>query len=291
MSEPNSLFARIKIKKVNFNTFLKAKPTIPNIEDGWIDWWENAEMYDDEALTAEDVISYEAKSNKEIVDFWINQTETITFSDYDEKNEIWHFGMLLFSENYKEMVPMLAFLRSLDVFKENENSDFILIYNYLWSDDKAVSAYLKFTNQQTVFIKKATKKAVAYAEKYLDKIFEKMQNENEESVFPYEENSCNNVDAIFYKMTMLPFVLFQENAPKNTPELPVFENKNVENFAKSFQNLCEEGIFCTKNGNGAKMVDALTAMQNLVKTNESLKIEFQPNDTLKLQDWVENLMK
>jgi hypothetical protein len=248
-------------------------------------------MYDDEALAAEDVISYEAKSNKEIVDFWINQTETISFSDYDEKNEIWHFGMLLFSENYMEMVPMLAFLRSVETFKENDDSDFILIYNYLWGDDKGVSAYLKFTNQQTVFIKKAAKKVVVYAEKYLDKISEKMQDENEESGFPYEENSHNNVDAVFYKMAMLPFVLFQENGPKNIPELPIFENKNVENFAKLFQNLCEEGLISTKNGNGAKMVEALTAMQNLVKNNESLKVEFHTNDTLKLQNWIENLMK
>lgn len=175
--EQSSVFARINISKEKLNQFLKEKPAVPNFEDGWLDWWDNAEMYDDNTLTQKDVFNYDEKTNEKVVNFWMKKSRTIPFFDYDEKNGIWHFGMLLFSENYNEIIPMLAFLRSIESFREKNDADFIIVYDYFWSDGETydVMAFLKFQNSKSKFVSDFNNESLTYANNYLDRKYAEIE--------------------------------------------------------------------------------------------------------------------
>lgn len=179
MSELNSLFAQIHITKNNFETFLKAKPTEPKLDENWVQWWNSKEMYNKSELQEKDMRCYEEPTNELIINGWIEAKESLTFSDYDAKNEIWHFGIIMFSENYFEMIPGLAFLKSVAEFKNENTGDFSIVYNYFWGDED-VSAFINYENGKGLFDNKVQSKSdvnnqsLKYTDAYLTKKFEEL---------------------------------------------------------------------------------------------------------------------
>ncbi|MFD1164202.1 hypothetical protein ACFQ2C_01140 [Sphingobacterium daejeonense] len=45
MSEPNSLFIKVKISKENLNAFLNARPKSSTLNSNWLEWWDSRMMY------------------------------------------------------------------------------------------------------------------------------------------------------------------------------------------------------------------------------------------------------
>lgn len=147
MSEPFSLFAKVTIKPEKFKQFLSAKPEQPILNASWLDWWESREMYSKPSLTQESLQSYDAGSNQAIIDSFCNYKNFMSFSDYDETNETWHFGAMMYSENYLEMLPGLAFIKSVSKYNEAGSGDFALIYDYFWGDN-SISAFLDLDQRE-----------------------------------------------------------------------------------------------------------------------------------------------
>lgn len=179
MSEPSSLFAKIHISKDSFDNFLKAKPTTPKLDNNWIEWWNCKEMYGKTDLQERDVYCYEKPTNESIINSWKEAKHTFTFSDYDLGNEIWHFGIILFSENYSEMIPGLAFIKSVAEFKKEHDNDFAIVYNYIWGD-KDIHSYINYESGKGLFDNEIKTKSnlnseiLKYTEVYLDNKYESM---------------------------------------------------------------------------------------------------------------------
>lgn len=173
MSEPNSFFAKIKIKKDKFDEFLKSKPEQPILDNNWLEWWNSKEMYGKTELTQDKVYNYEEQTNEDIINGWTNAKQSLTFSDYDLENEVWHFGIIMFTENYSVMIPGLAFIKGVSKYKDDNSDDFAIIYNYFWGDN-SVCAYINFKNKESPFDNKAhTKQDVnsenlKYSDSYLN---------------------------------------------------------------------------------------------------------------------------
>ena len=150
MSEPNSLFAKITIKKENFDAFLNSKPEHPSLNENWLQWWDSKEMYGKTDLTQDEMYCYEDPTNESIINGWKDAKHSFTFSDYDSEKQLWCFGIIMFSENYGEMIPGLAFIKSVDKFKEKNTDDFAIVYNYFWGDHD-IAAYIDYKEQQSIF--------------------------------------------------------------------------------------------------------------------------------------------
>ncbi|PIF30127.1 hypothetical protein CLU81_0530 [Flavobacterium sp. 9] len=180
MAELSTLFAKIHITKDNFDNFLESKPRTPKLDNNWLTWWNSRTMSGKFDLQKEDLHHYECTNNKSIIQGWKNYLQSLTFSDYDPDNEIWHFGIILFSENYREMIPMLAFIKSVAEFKTESIEDFATVYSYLWGGD--VSAYINYENLVGIFDSKIQTTAdiepdnLKYADEYLAKKMEEFQS-------------------------------------------------------------------------------------------------------------------
>ena len=174
MSEPNSLFAKIHITKDNFDNFQKSKPMTPKLDNNWLEWWNSKEMYNKTDLQEKNLYCYDEPTNDSIINGWKEAKHSLTFSDYDLENEIWHFGIIMFSQNYTEMIPGLAFIKSIAEFKNENKEDFAIVYNYFGGDED-VCAYVNYENGKGLFDKKIQLKTdihldvLNYTQEYLSK--------------------------------------------------------------------------------------------------------------------------
>lgn len=174
MSELNSFFAKIHIKKDKFYEFLTAQPSQQLLNENWIAWWGSKEMYGKHELTQEQIYIYSAPTNGEIINGWKTYEQSLTFSDYDEENEIWNFSIILFSENYSEMLEMLSFIKNIGSFKKENNDDFAIVYDYFWGGNE-VNAFISFKEKQGFFDPAIQTKSdlntdtLAYADSHLAK--------------------------------------------------------------------------------------------------------------------------
>lgn len=183
MSELDSLFAKIHITKDNFDAFLKTKPTHPHIDNNWLEWWDSREMYSKTELKENNLYCYKESTNELIISGWIEAKKSMTFSEYDVENEIWYFGIIMFSENYFEMIPGLAFIKSIDKFLTKNKKNYAIVYDYFWGDDDTVMAYINYENGIGLFDAKIKKKSdiekeiMEFTEAYLQIEFEKLSSE------------------------------------------------------------------------------------------------------------------
>ncbi|MDQ1167739.1 hypothetical protein [Flavobacterium sp. SORGH_AS_0622] len=149
MSELSSLFSKLKITKAQLENFLKSAPEKPTLNDNWQKWWDSREMYSKMDLTPEYLRYYNEKTNQEVLDGWMEYKQAMAFSDYDEAKEEWQWGLLFFSENYVEMLPMLAFIVSMEKFVTESTENRAIVYPYFWGDSN-VDAYIYFENGKAV---------------------------------------------------------------------------------------------------------------------------------------------
>lgn len=167
MSEPCSLFAKVHISQMQLDNFFAAPPWQPAITQDWRDWWDTRQMYSKSALT--EIPCY--ANNR--VDAWLEDPFHMAFSNYDPAQELWHFGIIQFTENYIEMLPMLALLHHLAAYKKPDDDDFALIFNYFYGDCE-VNASIRYSGQTARLNPKAEHKTdiapahLQYATDYLD---------------------------------------------------------------------------------------------------------------------------
>lgn len=138
MSERNSLYINVQIKKEKLEEFFRAKPHLADMADDWKQWWDSREMYNKEALIA--IPSYQSETNRAVLDELLRDEYFGAMEQYDAENLLWTFAVLNFSENYYEILPLLAFLKQLAEYTEG---GFSIIYDWMWGGD-TVMAFVEF---------------------------------------------------------------------------------------------------------------------------------------------------
>lgn len=149
MSELSSLYCRVKIAKPQLEKFLSATIEEPTLNKNWSDWWNSRKMYSKMELTQDLLRTYSDKNNQGIIDAWMKYPEAMAFSDYDEATEEWHWGMIFFSENFVEMIPMFAFIISMENYVSESPENGAIVFPFFWGDDD-VSSYINFENGKAV---------------------------------------------------------------------------------------------------------------------------------------------
>lgn len=149
MSELSSLYCKVKITKSQLEEFLNCPVEKPELNKNWLEWWESRKMYSKMELNTELLRAYNFSTNNDVVDYWMEYKQAMTFSDYDQNTEIWHWGMLFFSENFTEMLPMLNFIISLEKFVIENTENMAIVYPYFWGDN-TVDAYIHFDKSKGI---------------------------------------------------------------------------------------------------------------------------------------------
>lgn len=148
MSEPCSFFLRASIQKEKYLTFMQEKPSQPLTNDNWSKWWGSRQMNGHLDLTKQ-IRAWNYTRNQDIVDGWLAAENTLTFSDFNEAASMWEFGIIMCSENYSEILPLLVFCESIFAHKIFSPDDFAIIYPYFWGDGD-IMAYMTFAQKGMV---------------------------------------------------------------------------------------------------------------------------------------------
>ena len=147
MSEYHSLYIRVKINEEKRQQFFREKPDVQNVDANWQAWWNSQEMYSKQPL--EQIPHYTTQNNRAIFDQLLHDRNSGSSEHYDAVSQNWTFISVFFSENYIEILPMLALLKSLAAYQHSEETGVAIIYDFLWGDD-LVMAYLQFANAQAM---------------------------------------------------------------------------------------------------------------------------------------------
>ncbi len=149
MSELSSLYCKVKITKPQLEKFLNSPLEEPQLNKNWLDFWESRKMYSRSKLTQESLYIYHHENNQNVIDGWLKYKDGVVFSDYDETSEEWHWGMIFFSENYNEMLPMFAFIISLEKYVSESTENRAIVFPFFWGDND-VQAYIHFENGNAI---------------------------------------------------------------------------------------------------------------------------------------------
>lgn len=125
----------------------------------WQKWFDSKDMYGSARVDAEWLQDSGARSLQEVVQMW---TGTGGSSHYDPQTGRWQFALLEFTDNYGEMIQLLAPLRSVAPYCQPGSDSFLLIYSYIWGDGD--NAYLTLNKQRSQFAGKPTQAQRAEAD-------------------------------------------------------------------------------------------------------------------------------
>lgn len=145
MSELRSLFVKLKIKKENLERFLEAELTTPVLDEDWTSWWDSRSMYSKSPLTEIRMLSDD--TNGDVFESYLDTEEIL--SQEKQEEGVYFFTSALFAENYYEILPMLAVLKSIALYMEPGDEGVALLYDYFWGG-KDVIAHLELSAGQAV---------------------------------------------------------------------------------------------------------------------------------------------
>lgn len=136
--ELDTLYISIQIEKEKLHAFFAAEPIQAIIDENWRQWWDSRQMY--HKITLETIPSYSKRRIRDVLDDVLKTNAYGATEHYDDEHQHWTFTALHFSENYQEILPMLALFKQLGTYTE---SGFALIFDWMWGGD-TVMAYIDF---------------------------------------------------------------------------------------------------------------------------------------------------
>ncbi|AXK55127.1 hypothetical protein [Pseudomonas protegens] len=158
-SEPSSVYLRCNMTPEQYAQAMAAPPRPAISYSDWQKWFDSKDMYGSARVDAEWLQDSSARSLQEVVQMWAG---TGGSSQYDPQTGRWQFALLEFTDNYGEMIQLLAPLRSVAPYCQSGSDSFLLIYSYIWGDGD--NAYLTFNKQRSQFAGKPTKAQRAEAD-------------------------------------------------------------------------------------------------------------------------------
>jgi len=177
MSELRSLFVKLNIQKENLHRFLSAQVTTPVIYEDWTAWWNSRKMYSKTPLEA--IPKASQPTNGEVFASCLNFRESI--SQEKQEEGVYYFISGFFSENYYEILPMLAVLKSAALYMEPGDEGIAIIYDYFWGD-KDVLAHLELKAghaelKHTTDTSQIDKKVLAESNKMIQDVIDSISSE------------------------------------------------------------------------------------------------------------------
>ncbi|MGE8412054.1 MAG: hypothetical protein ACN6QY_06775 [Pseudomonas sp.] len=162
-SEPSSVYLRCTMTPEQYVNAMAAAPRPAISYSDWQKWFDSQDMYGSARVDAEWLKDSGARSLQEVVQIWAGPGSA---SHYDPRTGRWQFALLEFTDNYGEMIQLLAPLRSVAPYCQPGSDSFLLIYSYIWKGGD--NAYLTLNKQRSQFAGKPTKAQRAEADAALE---------------------------------------------------------------------------------------------------------------------------
>ena len=190
MSEPSSLYIRVKLTQESLEVFKASPLAAPSRYSDWRPWLDSRKFHGE--ITDEDIQNM--NPSNEIARFPVH-----TFGDYlsllsqdtsaapvqsryDASSNTWTLCVMGLSENYKEFILVLALLRGIELYKDLPGEDFILIYPYFWEKNAGAyaNAYVSLSPGSSRLVDEIPASAIQEANQALGKMLEEFRNSHNE---------------------------------------------------------------------------------------------------------------
>jgi hypothetical protein len=174
MSELKSLYVRISTSKANLDRFFQDKPAAVAIDQNWLSWWDSRGMYSKSTLT--EIPVYSSETNRAILASYLEDPQAASHEFTDDEQGVWTFCSIFFTENYFEMLPMLALFKNMAAYLDAEDEGVVLVYDYFWGDE-TVMAHMLINGKQALLketsqIAEIEAAVIGAAKETLDKTFD-----------------------------------------------------------------------------------------------------------------------
>lgn len=150
-SEPSSVYLRCTMTPQQYAKAMAAPPGSARAYNDWQTWFDGQGMYGPGKVQPEWLLDSDAQSLGDLLQAWDGAGG---LSHYDPATGRWQFALLEFTENYGEMIQLLAPLRSVAPYCKADSDSFLFIYSYIWDDGD--NAYLTLNQKQSRFAEKPT---------------------------------------------------------------------------------------------------------------------------------------
>lgn len=146
-SEPSSVYLRCTMTAEQYAKAMAAPPGSALAYSDWQAWFDSQGPSGLGPVELEWLRDYSAApSLQALVQLWLGAGGT---SRYDPQTGSWQFALLEFTDNYGEMIQLLAPLRGVASYCQPQSGSFLFIYSYFWGNGD--NAYLTLDNQRSQF--------------------------------------------------------------------------------------------------------------------------------------------
>ncbi|WP_235777280.1 hypothetical protein [Pseudomonas piscis] len=166
-NEPSSVYLRCNMTPEDYAKAMAATPRPALAYGDWQQWFNSKQMYGPGLVDAESLRDSGARSLQETVEIWMGPG---AYSRYDPKAGRWQLALLEFTDNYGEMIQLLAPLRGVAAFCLPDSDSFLFIYSYIWGDGD--NAYLALDQGRSRFATGPTPAQRAEADAALEGLME-----------------------------------------------------------------------------------------------------------------------
>ena len=144
--EQSSLYFRCTLTPTQYQAAMAAPAARPREFDDWQQWLERSIGAGE--FSEQDLDSGGRGALGEWLEVWTQDTPG-SLLQYDAAQGVWQFALLEFTDNYGEMLQLLAPLRRAAQYADPEADSFVLIYSYLWGDGD--DAFITLDQQRSQF--------------------------------------------------------------------------------------------------------------------------------------------
>lgn len=173
MSEFVSLYLEASITEPNLATFLQSPTRRIEQDDDWLSW----------LMTGDKMVGNPEKLLEQTMNITTNQTEE-TLKElgiqyhYHASTQRIQFYHLHVDENFGQILPVVALLRGIAPYLEENEENFLIVYPYWWGSRETINDFItlsmRFINGKSFLqeknCKRNTMKATAFFDEYGDKL-------------------------------------------------------------------------------------------------------------------------
>ena len=180
--EASSLYLRCTLTPTQYQAAMAAPAAGAGEFDDWQQWLDSKEVYGSGVFSKADLEGGDGAPLGALLEAWSDSMHGGLFH-YDEARGIFQFALMEFTDNYGEMLQLLAPLRKMAQYAQADADSFLLIYPYIWGGD--IDAFMTLDQQRSTFAAVPSEQQRAEA----DAVFQGMLDNFQEPDYPFGEPS------------------------------------------------------------------------------------------------------
>ncbi|KIU46526.1 MULTISPECIES: hypothetical protein [Pseudomonas] len=170
--EASSLYFRCNITPAQYQAAVTSPAAGAGEFDDWQQWLDAAEVHGVRDLDQK--APENAVALGDLLQGWVDCMYG-SLMQYDEASQVWQFALVEFTNNYGEMIQLLAPLRQMAKYAKPESDSFLLVYSYIWGDGD--NAFLTLGQQRSQFASGPSPEQRAEADGVLEGLAQALQQQ------------------------------------------------------------------------------------------------------------------